>query len=57
MSAFLLSLLGTLLLYIGPGLGATTILIVLVVLALVLFSLGYVLWVPLKRMFRRGREQ
>lgn len=39
-------------LYIGPGLGVGTIILVLVVLLLVLFSLGYVLWVPIKRMFR-----
>ncbi len=39
------------LLYIGPGLGVGTIVLVLVVLALIVFSLGYVLWVPLKRFF------
>ncbi len=43
-------------LYIGPGLGAGTIVIVLVVLALILFSLGYVLWVPLKKLFRKGKK-
>ena len=39
-------------LYIGPGLGLGTIVLVVIVLALVLFSLGYVIWVPLKKKFK-----
>lgn len=41
------------LLYIGPGMGLGTILIVLLVLGLVLFSVGFILWIPIKRFFRR----
>ena len=43
----------SILFYIGPGVGIGTIILVSVILALVLFSLGYVLWVPLKRLFRK----
>lgn len=41
------------LLYIGPGLGLGTIVIVIIILALVVFSLGYILWIPIKNFFRR----
>jgi hypothetical protein len=41
------------LLYIGPGVGAGTVLIVLLVIGLVLFSIGLILWIPIKRFFRR----
>lgn len=44
-----------LLAYIGPGMGLGTIIVVLIILALVLFSFAYVLWVPLKKAFRRAR--
>jgi hypothetical protein len=41
------------LLYIGPGVGVGSILIVLLVVGLVLFSLGLILWIPIKRFFRK----
>ncbi|MGB3800840.1 MAG: hypothetical protein WA952_13580 [Lewinella sp.] len=40
-------------LYIGPGMGVGTIVIVLAVLALIIFSFAYLLWVPIKRFFRK----
>jgi hypothetical protein len=39
--------------YIGPGLGIGTILIILFILLLVIFSFGVVLWIPIKRFFRK----
>jgi len=41
------------LLYIGPGLGVGTLLIILFIILLVIFSFGVVLWIPIKRFFRR----
>ena len=41
------------LLYIGPGLGAGTIALVLIVLLLVLVSLLIVIWTPIKKLFRK----
>ena len=40
-------------LYIGPGLGVGTVLIILLILLLVVFSFGVVLWIPIKRFFRK----
>jgi len=40
-------------LYIGPGLGVGTVLIILFILLLVVFSFGVVLWIPVKRFFRK----
>ncbi len=40
-------------LYIGPGIGVGTIIIILLVLGLVVFSFGVILWIPLKRAGRR----
>lgn len=40
-------------LYIGPGLGLGTILIIVCVLLLVIFSFGVVLWIPIKRFFKK----
>ncbi|MCB0790542.1 MAG: sulfotransferase [Flavobacteriales bacterium] len=37
------------LLYVGPGIGLGTIIIVLLLIGLVLFSFGVILWIPLKR--------
>jgi|694.fasta_scaffold23931_2 hypothetical protein len=41
-------------LYIGPGIGVGTIVIILLVLALVVFSLGVIVWIPIKRALRGG---
>lgn len=40
-------------LYIGPGMGLGTIIIVLIILALIIFSFGYILWIPVKNFFRK----
>lgn len=41
------------LLYIGPGLGAGTIALVLIVLLLVVVSLLIVIWTPIKKLLRK----
>jgi len=37
------------LLYIGPGLGLGTLVLVFVIAGIVLFSFGYILWLKFKR--------
>ena len=44
------------LLYLGPGIGAATIVIVFVVLAIVLVSFGIVLFRPIKRLFQKKKD-
>ncbi len=39
--------------YIGPGLGLGTLLIIIFILLLVIFAFGVVLWIPIKRFFRK----
>lgn len=41
------------LLYIGPGMGTGAIVLVLLIGGLVLFSLGYILYLRIKRMVRK----
>lgn len=41
------------LLYIGPGLGAGTIVLILVIGAIVLFSFGYIIWLRVKKIFKK----
>lgn len=41
------------LLYIGPGLGIGTIVVVLIILLIILAALGIILWLPIKRFFRK----
>jgi hypothetical protein len=41
------------LLYIGPGLGLGTLLIIICIILLVVFSFGMILWIPLKRFFKK----
>lgn len=41
------------LLYIGPGLSAGAIILIIVVLLIVLFSFGMILWIPIKKMIRK----
>lgn len=41
------------LLYIGPGIGAATIVVVLVVCAIVTISFLMILWTPVKKIFRK----
>ncbi|WP_223032507.1 MULTISPECIES: hypothetical protein [Hanstruepera] len=40
-------------LYIGPGIGIGTLLIILFIALLVIFAFGVVLWIPIKRFFRK----
>lgn len=42
--------------YVGPGIGAGTIVIVAIVLLIVVLSLGVVLARPIKRMFRKNKK-
>jgi hypothetical protein len=39
--------------YIGPGLGAGTIVVILAVVASIFFAFCAIVWYPLKRTFRR----
>lgn len=41
------------LLYIGPGLGVGTVILVLVILLIVVFSVGMILWIPIKNFFKK----
>lgn len=40
-------------LYIGPGLGTGTIVLIIAISAIVLFSIGYIIWARIKRTFRK----
>ena len=42
-----------LLLYIGPGLGLGTIIIVLIILFIVFISFGSIIWISLKNLIRK----
>lgn len=44
------------LLYIGPGLGIGTIILVLLVLLVVLVSLLIIVWTPIKKFFRNIKQ-
>jgi len=39
--------------YIGPGLGIGTVVIVLIVILIVLISIISILWIPLKKFFKK----
>lgn len=41
------------LLYIGPGLGLGTIVLILVIGGIVLFSFGYIIWLRAKKFFKK----
>ena len=41
------------LLYIGPGLGLGTIVLILVIGGIVLFSFGYIIWLKAKKFFKK----
>ena len=43
--------------YIGPGLGAGTIGVILGVLVSVLLALFAIFWYPLKRLFKKGKKE
>jgi len=42
-------------LYIGPGLGMGTIVVVLLISAMVVVSLGYVVWLRIKKYFKKNK--
>lgn len=44
------------LLYIGPGLGIGTIILIFVIGGIVVFSFGYVIWLKLKRFFKNKKK-
>ena len=41
------------LLYIGPGLGLGTIVLILVIGGIVVFSFGYIIWLRMKKFFKK----
>ncbi len=41
------------LLYIGPGMGLGTTILVLLIGAIVLFSFGYIIWHKVKKLFNK----
>jgi TM2 domain-containing membrane protein YozV len=41
------------LLYIGPGLGIGTIILIFIIGGIVVLSFGYVFWLKLRRYFRK----
>jgi TM2 domain-containing membrane protein YozV len=43
-------------LYIGPGLGIGTIILMFVIGGIVLFSFGYIFWLKLKRFFKKKNK-
>lgn len=45
--------------YIGPGLGIGTIVMVLIILGIIVVSIGLILWIPIKNFFRKitGRKR
>lgn len=40
-------------LYIGPGLGLGTIVLILVIGGIVVFSFGYIIWLRMKKFFKK----
>jgi hypothetical protein len=44
------------LLYIGPGLGIGTIILIFVISAIVLFSFGYIFWLKIRKLFKRKNK-
>ncbi len=41
--------------YVGPGLGTGTIILVLLIFGLVVLSIGYLLWARIKKMFKKKK--
>ncbi|ALO14607.1 hypothetical protein L21SP5_00940 [Salinivirga cyanobacteriivorans] len=40
-------------LYIGPGLGIGTIVLIFIIAGIVLFAFGYIFWMKFKRFFKK----
>lgn len=43
----------SLFLYIGPGMGVGTLILVLLISAIVLLAVGYTVWARIKRIFKK----
>lgn len=41
------------LLYIGPGMGVGTIILIFLIGALVVFAFGYIIWLKFRRFFKK----
>ncbi|MEJ6738895.1 MAG: hypothetical protein QNK62_07685 [Cryomorphaceae bacterium] len=41
-------------LYIGPGMGVGTLILVVLIVGIVVLALGYILWAKVKRFFKRS---
>ncbi|MCT4622833.1 MAG: hypothetical protein N4A46_04355 [Schleiferiaceae bacterium] len=42
-------------LYIGPGMGIGTVILILVIGGIVLFSFGYIIWLKAKQYFKKKK--
>jgi TM2 domain-containing membrane protein YozV len=40
-------------LYIGPGLGIGTIILIFLIGGIVVFAFGYIIWMRIKRLFKK----
>ncbi len=45
------------LLYIGPGLGIGTIILIFVIGGIVLFSFGYIFWMKIRSFIKKKKKQ
>lgn len=43
-------------LYIGPGMGLGTMILVFIIAGIVIFAFGYIIWHKVKRLFRKKKE-
>jgi hypothetical protein len=43
------------LLYIGPGLGLGTVILIFVIAGIVLFAFGYIIWYKVKNIFKKKK--
>lgn len=43
------------LIYIGPGLGIGTIILIFLISGIVLFSFGFIIWLKIKRLFKKKK--
>ena len=44
------------LLYIGPGLGIGTIILIFIIGGIVVFAFGYIFWLKIKNMFKKKNQ-
>jgi TM2 domain-containing membrane protein YozV len=43
------------LLYIGPGMGLGTVILIFIISAIVVFAFGYILWLKAKQFFNKKK--